>query len=82
LEQNKWITKLVVIQNDQVEWVNNLSTLQGGTYGKQVSQLSLMRKLLPIKHAFYPGLKNYSHQETKLLNLKISTNVKNVPISG
>jgi hypothetical protein len=26
----------VVIQNDQVEWVNNLSILQGGTYGKQV----------------------------------------------
>ncbi len=28
--------ELVVIQNDQVERVNNLSILQGGTYGKQV----------------------------------------------
>jgi hypothetical protein len=26
----------VVIQNDQVEWVYDLSILQGGTYGKQV----------------------------------------------
>ncbi len=26
----------VVIQNDQVEWDNNLSILQSGTYGKQV----------------------------------------------
>ncbi len=26
----------VIIQNDQVEWVNNLSIFQGGTYGKQV----------------------------------------------
>ena len=26
----------VVIQNDQVEQINNLSILQGGTYGKQV----------------------------------------------
>jgi hypothetical protein len=41
-----------------------------------------MRKLLPEKHAFYPGLKNYSHQETKLLHLTLSINAKNVPIGG
>jgi hypothetical protein len=28
--------EIVINQNDQVEWVNNLSILQGGTYGKQV----------------------------------------------
>jgi hypothetical protein len=28
--------ELFVIQNDQVEWDNNLSILQGGTYGKQL----------------------------------------------
>jgi hypothetical protein len=39
-----------------------------------------MRKLFPAKGAFYPGLKNYSHQETKLLHLKLSIDVKNVPI--
>ncbi len=49
--------ELVLIQNDQVEWVKNLSTLQGGTYGKQVGHS-------PAKHAFYPGLISYSHQET------------------
>ncbi len=26
----------VVIQNDQIKWVNNLSIVQGGTYGKRV----------------------------------------------
>ncbi len=39
--------ELVVIQNDQVERVNNLSILQGGTNGKQVGiPLSLMDQLL------------------------------------
>jgi hypothetical protein len=41
-----------------------------------------MRKLLPAKDAFYPGLKNYSHQETKLPHLKPLIDVKNVPIGG
>jgi hypothetical protein len=41
-----------------------------------------MRTLLPAKHAFYPGLKTYPHQETKLLHLKLSIDVKNVPIGG
>jgi hypothetical protein len=41
-----------------------------------------MRKLLPAKDAFYPGSKNYSHQETKLLHLKLLIDVKNVPIGG
>jgi hypothetical protein len=30
-----------------------------------------MRKILLAKDSFYPGLKNYSHQETKLNNLAI-----------
>ncbi len=29
----------VVIQNDQIERVNNLSIVQGGTYGKRVGSL-------------------------------------------
>jgi hypothetical protein len=37
-----------------------------------------MRKLLPAKHALYPGLKNYSHQETKPLHLKLSIDVKKI----
>jgi hypothetical protein len=41
-----------------------------------------MRNILPAKHAFYTGLKNYSHQETKLLHLKVSIDVKNVLIGG
>jgi hypothetical protein len=41
-----------------------------------------MRKLHPAKVAFYPGLKKYSHQETKLLHLKLSFDVKNVLIGG
>jgi hypothetical protein len=41
-----------------------------------------MRKLLPAKDVFYPGLRNCSHQETKLLHLKLSIDVKNVPIGG
>jgi hypothetical protein len=47
---------------------------------KEVIPLSLMRTLRPAKDAFYPSLKNYSHPETKLLPLKLSTDVKNVPI--
>jgi hypothetical protein len=35
-----------------------------------------MRKLLPAKDVFYPGLKNFSQQETKLLHLKLTINVK------
>jgi hypothetical protein len=38
----------VVIQNDQVERVNNLSILQGGTYGKQVGH-SIVQKMLFIQ---------------------------------
>jgi hypothetical protein len=41
-----------------------------------------MRKLLPAKDAFNPGLKNYSHRETKRLHLKLSIDVKHVPIGG
>jgi hypothetical protein len=41
-----------------------------------------MRKLLHAKDAFYPVLKNYSHQETQLLHLKLSIDVKNIPIGG
>jgi hypothetical protein len=41
-----------------------------------------MRKLLPAKDAVYPGLKNYSHQETKLLHLKLLIDVKNFLIGG
>jgi hypothetical protein len=41
-----------------------------------------MRKLLSAKHAFYQGLINYSHQETKLLHLKQLINVKNIPVGG
>ncbi len=49
---------------------------------EKVIPLSLMRKLHPAKDAFYPGLKNYSHQETKLLHLKLWINVKNDLIGG
>jgi hypothetical protein len=31
-----------------------------------------MRKLLPAKHAFNPGLKNYSHQGTTLASKTIN----------
>jgi hypothetical protein len=41
-----------------------------------------MKQLLPAKYAFYPGIKNYSHEETKLLHLKLLIDVKNVPIGG
>jgi hypothetical protein len=41
-----------------------------------------MRKLLPAKDAFYPGLINYSHQETKFLHLNLSVHVKNILIGG
>jgi hypothetical protein len=42
----------------------------------EIIPLSSMRKFLPAKDAFYPGLKNYSHQETKLLHLKLLINVR------
>jgi hypothetical protein len=70
----------VVIQNDQVEWVNNLSILQGGTYRKQVGHsIEFNRKHLYAKDAFYPGLKDHFCQITKFLHLKL-INVKNVLI--
>jgi hypothetical protein len=39
--------KLVVIQNDQVEQVSNLSILQGGTYGKQVGHSIEFNEITP-----------------------------------
>jgi hypothetical protein len=50
----------VVILNDQVERVNNLSILQGGTYGKRVGHsIEFNEKHLCAKDAFYPGLKDF-----------------------
>ncbi len=44
----------VVNQNDQVERVNNLSILQGGTYRKQVGHsIELNKKHLHAKDALY-----------------------------
>ncbi len=70
----------VVIQNAQVEWVNNLSILQGGTYGKLVGHSIEFNEKTPCaKDAFYPGLKDYFRQTTKFLHLT-SIDVKNVLI--
>ncbi len=78
-EQN-WFER-VVIQNDQVEWVNNLLILQGGTYGKQVGHsIEFNEKTPSCKNALYPGLKDYFRQVPKFLHLK-TNNVKNVLIS-
>jgi hypothetical protein len=43
---------------------------------RKVIPFNLMRKLLPAKDAFSPGLKRYSYQKTKLLHLKVSIDVK------
>jgi hypothetical protein len=40
--------ELVVIQNDQVDWVNNLSILQGDTYGKQVGHSIEFNEKTPL----------------------------------
>jgi hypothetical protein len=71
----------VVIQNDQVEWVNNLSILQGSTYRKRVGHSIEFnkKKHLCAKDALYPGLKDFFHQIPKLPHLK-SIDVKNVLI--
>jgi hypothetical protein len=37
----------VVIQNDHVEWVNNLSIFQAGTYGKQVGHSNEFNEKTP-----------------------------------
>jgi hypothetical protein len=55
--------ELIVIQNDQVEEVNNLSILQGATYGKQVGHFIEFNDKTPsCKRFFLSRFENYSHQ--------------------
>jgi hypothetical protein len=56
----------VVIQNDQLERVNNLSIVQGGTYGKQVGHsIEFDDKKKPrARNAFYPDVPKFSLPQT------------------
>jgi hypothetical protein len=57
----------VVIQNDQVEWVNNLSTLQGGTYGKQVGHsIEFNEKTPSCKRCFLSRFERLFPSDTKI----------------
>ena len=52
----------VVIQNDQIKRVNNLSIVQGGTYGKRVGHsIKFDDKKHPCaRNAFYPDVPEFS----------------------
>ncbi len=52
----------VVIQNDQIKRVNNLSIVQGGTYEKQVGHsIKFADKKTPLcKKCFYPDVPEFS----------------------
>jgi hypothetical protein len=43
----------VVIQNDQVKWVNNLSILQGGAYRKQVGHSIELNEKTPLCKRYF-----------------------------
>jgi hypothetical protein len=53
----------VVIQNDQIEQVNNLSIVQGGTYGIWVGHsIEFDDKKHPrARNAFYPNVPEFSY---------------------
>jgi hypothetical protein len=51
--------ELDIIQSDQVEWVNNLSILQGGIYGKQVGHsIEFNEKTPSCKRCFLSRFEN------------------------
>ncbi len=75
--------ELVVIQNDHVERVNNLSILQGGTHGKRLGHIEFDEKTPSCKRCFLSRFeKLFSSGNKTSASKTINQCVKNVPIGG